>query len=203
LVEAVVFDIGGVLLDWDPRYLYREVFDDHEAMEWFLAHVCTSQWHEAHDRGVSTVDSCRSLAELYPEYAEEIEVWASRSEEMVAGEIPGTPEILDELTAAGVPCYALSNMEEETYPLRAARFPFFARFAGVVISGNEKVAKPEPRIFEILLHRYRLEAPSTLFVDDSPANLAAAAGLGMPTLAFESPAHLRASLVGLGLLGAE
>jgi 2-haloacid dehalogenase len=191
------------LLDWDPRHLYRKVFPDDEAMEWFLAHVCTPQWHEAHDRGVSTVETCHRLAERHPEYVEEIEAWATRSEEMVAGAISGTPEILDELTASGVPCYALSNMEEETYPRRAARFPFFTRFAGVVISGVEKVAKPEPRIFEILLDRYRLDAPSTLFVDDSAVNLAAGAALGLPSVAFRSPAHLRASLVGLGLLEAE
>jgi 2-haloacid dehalogenase len=172
-------------------------------MEWFLANICTPQWHEAHDRGVSTVDSCRRLAELHPGYAEEIWAWATRSEEMVAGLVPGTAAVLDELTDAGVPCYALSNMEAETYPRRAGRYPFFARFSGIVISGCEKVAKPERRIFEILLDRYRLEAATTLFVDDHPANLAAAADVGMATLAFRSPARLRAALVGLGLLEAE
>src|SRR5947199_6094016 len=117
-IEAVVFDIGGVLLDWNPRYLYRELFDDEQEMERFLSKICTPEWHEAHDRGRSFEVSCAELASAHPEYAEMIHAWGRRSEEMVAGPIEETVEILRRLKAAGVPCYALTNMETETFPLR-------------------------------------------------------------------------------------
>lgn len=199
-IDAVVFDVGGVLLDWNPRHLYRKVFDDTEAMESFLAAVCTPAWHDLHDRGASTAESCAALAEAHPELADQIWAWATRSEEMVAGAFDDTVTIVEELIADGVPCYVLSNMEAETFPLRFERFPFFRRFEGILISGREGMAKPDQGIFELLLERFGLNPPTTVFIDDNAGNLEPAAALGMPTLLFQSPESLRRSLRDLGLL---
>ncbi|HEY7948154.1 MAG TPA: HAD family phosphatase [Acidimicrobiales bacterium] len=198
----MVFDIGGVLLDWDPRHLYRQVFDDEQAMEQFLGRICTPQWHEQHDRGASTASSCARLAEAHPEHADEIWAWMTRGEEMVAGTIEDSVEILAELHRGGVACYALSNMEAETFPVRRRRFAFFDLFDGIVISGVEGVAKPDPVIFELLLRRYGLDAGATLFIDDNAENLAPASALGMSTVLFQSPEGLRRSLRHMDLLPA-
>jgi 2-haloacid dehalogenase len=193
-IGAVVFDVGGVLVDWDPRHLYRKLFDDSAAMERFLTSVCSPQWHAPHDRGQSTAESCGRLAEVYPEYADEIWAWMWRSEEMVAGAIDGTVDIVAELTGAGVSCYVLSNMEAETFPRRRARFEFFGWFDGIVVSGLEGVAKPDPEIFRRLLDRFALHPETTLFIDDKVENLESAASLGMRTVWFKSPDGLRRSL---------
>jgi 2-haloacid dehalogenase len=202
-ITAVVFDIHGVLLDWNPRYLYRKLFADKAEMERFLAEICTLEWHSRHDRGVDMRRSCADLAARHPEYASLIEAWVQRSEEMVAGEIPGTVEILDDLRDAGVPRYALTNVEAETYPQRLRRFGFLRSFDGVVASAFEGVAKPDPEIFRRLLDRYRLDPATTLMIDDAPENLASAAGLGMRTFRFESAPRLRRFLEGEGLIGGE
>lgn len=199
-IDAVVFDIGGVLLDWNPRHLYRKVFDDEDVMERFLAEICTPQWHDPHDRGESTADSCARLADAHPQHADEIWAWMTRSEEMVAGALEDTVTILTDLTDAGVACYALSNMEAETFPLRLERYPFFTLFDGVVISGLEGMAKPDREIFELLLERFGLDASATLFIDDNVGNLEPASALGMSTVHFESAQGLRRSLGALGLL---
>ncbi|HXQ43460.1 MAG TPA: HAD family phosphatase [Acidimicrobiales bacterium] len=199
-IETVVFDIGGVLLDWNPRHLYRKVFDDEEAMELFLREVCTPEWHDRHDRGESTADSCARLAQVHPQYADEIWAWSTRSEEMVAGPLEDSVAILTDLTDGGIPCYALSNMEAETFPVRFERYAFFALFDGILISGLEGVAKPDRAIFEILLERFGLDAGTTLFIDDNVANLHPASALGMSTVHFESSEALRRSLRAVGLL---
>jgi 2-haloacid dehalogenase len=196
----VVFDIGGVLLDWDPRYLYRKLFDDDEDMNRFLDEVCTLEWHDAHDRGKPVELSCAELAVVHPEHAELIWAWTRRSEEMIAGPIPDSVELLRELKAAGVPCYALTNMEVETYPLRLERFPFMRWFDGTVVSGFERVAKPDAEIFELLLRRFDLSAASTVLIDDSPRNVRTALSLGMQAVEFQSAAALRRVLAEAGLL---
>jgi 2-haloacid dehalogenase len=199
-IEAVVFDIGGVLLDWNPRYLYRQLFEDEDSMERFLAEVCTMEWHEANDLGVPYTQSCAALAQRHPEQADLIWAWSRRSEEMVGGPITGTVEILRELVTAGVPCYALTNMEAETYPLRRDRYEFMSWFAGTVVSSHERVAKPDPEIFHRLLERFALAAERTLLIDDSQRNVQAARELGMLAIRFESPAQVRRYLKQSGLL---
>jgi 2-haloacid dehalogenase len=199
-VEAVVFDIGGVLLDWDPRHLYRQLIEDEEVMERFLAEICTPEWHAQHDRGVSAERSCAKLAAAHPEHAELIRAWAGRSEEMVAGADPAAVEIVRELKAVGLPCYALTNMEAEAYPRRLERFPFLRLFDGIVVSGLEGVAKPDPEIFRRLLDRYGLTAGAAVMIDDSAANVAAARKLGMRTVRFESASQLRGWFSAAGLL---
>jgi 2-haloacid dehalogenase len=198
-IEAVVFDLGGVLLDWDPRYVYRELFDDEAEMERFLSQVCSREWHEDNDRGVLYADSCAALAARHPGFEELIWTWARRTEDMIGGPIEGTVAVLAELQTAGVPCYGLTNMEAETYPRRVERFTFLQGLVGTVVSSAEGVIKPDPEIFRRLLSRFALVAERTVFVDDSEVNVAAAAELGFVAVRFVSPEALRADLVALGL----
>jgi 2-haloacid dehalogenase len=201
-IEAVVFDVGGVLLDWNPRYLYRKLFDDEKEMERFLSEVCTLEWHDAHDRGKPLEVSCAELATTHPSYAEQIYAWGQRSEEMVGGPIQETVELLRELKDAGVPVYALTNMEVETYPRRLERFPFLRWFDGAVVSSFEGVAKPDAEIFQLLLERFGLDPRRTLLVDDSAQNVRAARSAGMQAMQFSSASELRALLEEAGLLAA-
>ena len=198
--RAVVFDLGGVLLDWNPRHLYRKLFDDETEMERFLSDVCTLDWHRAHDLGVPPSETSPALVAAHPEHAERIWAWTERTEEMLSGPIDGTVEILRELRAAGVPCYALTNMETWTYPGRRERYPFLTWFDGTVVSGFERVAKPDPRVFELLLDRFGLTAAETVLIDDSAKNVEAAQTVGMQAIKFESPARLRRWLADAGLL---
>ena len=148
--------------------------------------------------------SCAQLAAEHPDHAEEIQAWIRRSEEMVAGMVPGmvpgTLGVLEDLQAAGVPCFALTNIDAHTYPLRVGRFPFMSSFDGIVVSAHEGMAKPDHEIFRRLLDRYQLEPATTLMIDDVAANVAAAAELGMQTFRFESASQLRAHLEAVGLL---
>lgn len=199
-IDAVLWDIGGVLLDWNPRYLYRKMFDDEAEMERFLTDVCTPDWHSAHDRGVSFEESCALLARRHPEHAGAIMAWGRHSEEMEGGEIAETVAILTDLRAAGVPCYALTNMERETYPRRVARYPFMSWFEDTVVSSHEGLVKPDPRLYQVALQRFGLNPERVLAIDDLERNLATAASLGMTTIHYRSPKDLRARLTELGML---
>jgi 2-haloacid dehalogenase len=198
-VDTVVFDIGGVLLDWDPRHLYRKLIDDLGQLADFLDRICTTEWHHAHDLGVPILESCRELAREHPGNAELIMAWAERGEEMIAGQIDGTVEVLAELSQAGVRCLALSNMEAETFPLRRERFAFMRSFDGCVISGIEGVAKPDPAIIKLLLTRYQLDPARTVLIDDKPDNIAMAKQAGLEAIRFADPGQLRGDLRALGL----
>jgi 2-haloacid dehalogenase len=198
-IDVVVFDLGGVLIDWNPRHLYRRLFTDHDEMERFLADVCTDDWHRQHDLGADIQESCRLLAAMHPGYRDMIMAWAEHGEEMAAGQFDETVDLLTELKEAGARCYALSNMEPETFAIRYERFGFMKLFDGCVISGIEGVAKPHRRIFEILLGRYDLDPAALVFVDDSERNVAAARALGMRALQYTSAAQLRRALRALGV----
>ncbi len=199
-IRAVVFDLGGVLIDWDPRHVYRDLFGDPAEMERFLAEVCTQDWHRAHDLGADVRVSCERLARAHPRHRDMIMVWAERGEQMAAGQFDDTVAVLRELVDAGMPCYALSNMEPDAFAARRQRFEFMGWFSGCVISGLEGVAKPDPRIFRILLDRYGLEPAATLFVDDTAANVRAARDLGLAAARFTSAGKLRELLTRLRLL---
>jgi 2-haloacid dehalogenase len=198
-IDAVVFDLGGVLIDWDPRYVYRPLFDDPADMEEFLGSVCTADWHRAHDLGADITQSCEQLARRYPEHRDMIMVWAEHGEQMAAGQFDDTVQVLGDVKAAGVRCYALSNMEPDAFRVRRARFPFMDWFDAYVISGLEGVAKPDRRIFEILLRRHGLRPQACVFIDDQARNVDAARELGLVGLHFSSAARLRQDLSGLGL----
>lgn len=199
-IDAVVFDLGGVLIDWNPRHLYRQLFANPAEMEQFLARICSPEWHRAHDLGADTRESCERLAALHPGYRDMIMAWADRSEEMVSGQLDQTVLVLSQVKAAGLRCYTLSNMEPDTFPVRRVKFPFMDWFDGHVISGIEGVAKPDQRIFEILLKRYALDPTATVFVDDSRQNVEAADALGLRALHFSSAGTLERELQALGVI---
>lgn len=199
--RIVVFDLGGVLLRWDPRFLYRKLFDgDEAAMERFLATVCTQEWNERQDAGRSFADAVAELVPVHAQQSELIEAFGKRFGEMVPGAIEETVEVVAELKSRDVPLYALSNWSAETFPPLRARFTFLEWFDGIVISGEEGFMKPDPRIFRVLLERYRIAPDESVFIDDDPRNPAVAASLGMHGIHFRSPQLLRSELRALGLL---
>lgn len=192
-------------MDWDPRYLYTPLFGgDTEAMESFLSTVCVpgGEWHLSMDAGRPIDEAISEMVALYPEQAELVKAWADPEDAMVRRIFEGTVDILKELKARGVPCYALSNMEQQRYERRKERHAFMSWFDGAYISGYEGVVKPEPRFFELALERFGLQASSSVFIDDRSENVAAAAGVGLRTVLFRSPAQVRQELAGLGLLSA-
>lgn len=194
ILGAMVFDVGGVLLDWDPRHLYRKLIPDPLEMEWFLANVCTSQCHDPHDRGASTAQSCAVLARRWPAYAGLIWAWWERGEEMVAGPLDDGVALLRQVVDSRLACDALTNMEAETYPKRRRRYEFLSWFAGTVVSGFEGVAKPDPQIYEVLLGRFDLDPETTLFIDDREVNVAAAVHVGMEAYLNTGPEPVLARL---------
>jgi 2-haloacid dehalogenase len=199
--SVAIFDLGGVLLDWNPRHLYRKLFDgDEAAMEQFLATVCTTEWNERQDAGRSFAEATRELLPRHADKIELIEAFGKRSGEMIAGAIDGTVDVLVELKARGVPIYAITNWSAETFPPQRQRFAFLSWFDGIVVSGMEGVMKPDPRIFQILCERHRIAPESAVFIDDVAANAAAASALGMHGIHFRSADQLRRELVAVGLL---
>ena len=192
--KAVVFDLGGVLIDWDPRYLYRKLLADEAAVEEFLATVCTPEWNAEQDRGRPFAEGVAELAERHPEHAADIAAYHERWPEMLAGEVPGSVEVLADLRAAGVPLYALTNWAAETFAITRERFEFLDWFCGLLVSGEEGMTKPDPAIFRLLLDRFGLDPAATVFVDDSEANVAAARGLGIDAVRFTGPERLRREL---------
>ena len=197
--DTVVFDLGGVLIDWDPRHLYRTLFrGDHAAMERFLSEVCTPAWNLQQDAGRPWTEAVAALQEQYPEHGELIGAFHLRWSEMVAGEIPGTVAILRALHAAGTPLYALTNFSHETYPIAEQRFDFLSLFRGIVVSGSERLVKPDPAIYRLLVERFGLDPARCVYIDDNAANAAAAGLLGMHAIHFTSPDALATELRALG-----
>jgi 2-haloacid dehalogenase len=196
-----VFDLGGVLIDWNPRHLYRKLFDgDDAAMEHFLATVCTQSWNSQQDAGRTFSEACASLKLEHPTHADLIDAWFLRQPEMVTGPIQGTVDILAELRARGVPLYALSNWSAETFPLSLKRFDFLRWFQGILLSGEVRLIKPDPRIFQLFLSTHAIDPAHAVYIDDLKPNIDAAAALGMRGILFTDPPTLRSELVNLGLL---
>jgi 2-haloacid dehalogenase len=198
--EAVVFDLGGVLIDWDPRYLYRSIFDgDEAAMERFLAEVTTPAWNAEQDAGRTWREAIDALIALHPDRRDLIVAYDERWAEMLGGAIEGTVAVLADLRAAGTRLAALSNWSAEKFPIARARYRFLDWFETIVVSGEVGIAKPDPRIFRHLLELTGLVAEATVYVDDVPANVAVAEDLGMVGLRFRDPGTLRDDLRRLGL----
>jgi 2-haloacid dehalogenase len=200
-VKAVVFDLGGVLIDWDPRYLYRKLLDDEAAVEEFLATVCTPEWNAEQDRGRPFAEGVAELVERHPVHAAAITAYHERWTEMLGGDIGGSVELLAELRETGVPVYALTNWSAETFGVARERFGFLEWFDGVLVSGEERMIKPDPAIFRLLLDRFGLDPEATFYVDDSEQNVAAADRLGFDAVRFTTPARLRRDLEARRLLG--
>jgi 2-haloacid dehalogenase len=199
--NIVVFDLGGVLIDWDPRHLYRKLFaSDEAAMEHFLATVCTHEWNRLQDAGRTFAEGARFLKAEHPDKSELIDAYGNRFDEMLAGPITGSVEILAELRDRGTPLYGLTNWSAETYPAAFDRFAFLRWFRGILVSGEVEVIKPDPRIFALLIERFAIEPQRAVYIDDVEANVAAARPFGIHAIHFTTPANLRQELAGLGLL---
>jgi 2-haloacid dehalogenase len=198
--SIVVFDLGGVLIDWNPRHLYRKLIADETAMETFLATVCTQTWNERQDAGRTFAEAAALLCAQHPHHRELIEAYGARFDEMMKGPIEGSVTILRTLHRHGVPLYALSNWSRETFPLAQRRFAFLKLFRGLVISGEIGMIKPDPRIFAHLLERFGIAAGDAVYIDDNPRNAEAVRAFGMHGIHFTDPEKLRRELEDLRLL---
>ena len=190
-VTAVVFDLGGVLIDWDPRHLYRKLIADEGFMEWFLAEVCSPSWNAEQDAGRSWAEAVAEAKARHPEHGALIEAYAARWPEMVAGDIAGTVAVLEELAARRVPLYALTNWSAESFHVARDRFAWLGRFRDILVSGEVGMKKPDPRIFRLLAQRIDLEPEAVAFIDDQPDNVAAGRALGFRAIRFTTPEMLR------------
>ena len=199
--SVAVFDLGGVLIDWNPRYLYRKLFDgDDHAMEHFLATVCTSHWNSRQDAGRSLGEACASLKSQHPAHTKMIDAWRERYDEMLGGPIHGTVDLLAELRSRNIPIYALSNWSAETFPVAQKRFDFLRWFRGTVLSGDARLLKPDPRIFQLLFQTHKIDPAEAVYVDDLQANVDAATALGMHGIRFTEASALRSELARVGLI---
>jgi 2-haloacid dehalogenase len=200
-VKAVVFDIGGVLFDWSPRYLYRKLIDDPARLDHFLLRVLTLDWHFQHDLGRDFADTSAELIAAHPGEAELIRAFGPRFEETIGAPIPGTHEIVRALHDAGIPLFCITNFSHEFFPpFRARHAALFDRFQHIVVSGEVKLAKPDPAIYALALQRFGLEPGEGIFADDVLANAAAASANGLVGHHFQGADGFRNTLVSLGIL---
>ncbi len=197
--STVVFDLGGVLIDWNPRYLYRKLLPSEAEVEWFLSEICTPEWNEAQDAGRPWSEAVAELSARFPARASLIAAYDERWPEMLGGEIAGSVEILRSLRDGGTRLYALTNWSAEKFELTYPRFEWLSWFEGIVVSGREGLLKPDPRIFRLLIDRYGLDPAHTVYIDDVERNVAVAAELGMIAVHFVDSHQLSADLTRLGL----
>jgi len=200
MIISVVFDLAGVLIDWDPRYLYAKLLPDGAAVDAFLEHVCSPAWRSEQDRGRPLDEATAVLQAQFPDHSDLIAAYYGRWPEMLAGPIEGGVAVLSELATRHVPLYCLSNWSRATYEMMRPRFAFLESFNGVVLSGDVGVLKPDAAIFRELEQRYGLEPSTTIFADDSAKNIEGAARLGYDAIHFIDGPTLRLELVERGLL---
>lgn len=200
-VSTVIFDVGNVLYDWNPRFLYERLIDDDRALDAFLRDVVTSEWHFQHDLGRPFAETHAELAALFPDQADLIAAWGPRFNESLGPMIPGMAAIVAELDAAAVPLFAITNFSGEFWPpFRATDPGLFDRFRDIVVSGDELMVKPDPAIYRLALHRFGVAAADALFIDDRADNVAGAESVGMAGHRFINAPTLRADLMQRGLL---
>jgi 2-haloacid dehalogenase len=199
-ITTIVFDLGGVLIDWNPRHLYRKIFGtDEAAMERFLAEICTPEWNARLDAGRPFAEGVAELIEVHPDQAEAIAAFQTRWPEMLGESLEGSVRIMREAKRFGLGTYALSNWSAETFPVTRPRYPFLEEMDGILISGEVGVGKPDPAIYREFLRRFGLAAETSVYVDDWDRNVAAAVAVGMHGIHFRDAAQLRADLRGLGV----
>jgi len=201
-IKAIIFDFGGVLIDWNPHNLYRNYFpkDEPQAIDDFLDEIGFYTWNAEQDRGRSFAEGVAVLSVKFPHRAALIEAYAAHWIDSIAGEISGTVEILQKLKGKAYPLYGLSNWSAETFPLIKDDYPFFNKFDEIILSGEVGLIKPDPEIYHLLLSKISYTANECVFIDDSMANIDAAKDLGLQVLHFKSPEILRNNLEGFGLL---
>ena len=193
-IKNVVFDFGGVLVDWNPHHLYDKYFGSVEKATWFLENICRYSWNLQMDKGKPFVEGVAELQAIYPEWSEAIGIYHTRWIEMMGGEVEGTPDLLRRLKAAGYRVFGLSNWSMETFPLVRDEFPIFKELEGKVISGEELMVKPEPEIYHCLFERYSLVPEESIFIDDNADNVAASIREGMPAIRFVGAKELEREL---------
>ena len=200
-IDTIIFDLGGVLIDWNPRHLYRKIFKSDEEIEWFLQNVCTGEWNEKQDAGRSFEDATNELLAKFSEHEIPIRAWYDRWEETIGGRIDGTVEIFRAIRdSKKFKLFALTNWSEQTFPWALENFDFLHWFEGIVVSGVEKTRKPFPEFYKILLDRYHIDPSKAIFIDDVHKNILGAKTVGIDGIHFQSPDQLRSELQRLGIL---
>ncbi len=199
-VRAAIFDIGNVLFTWHPRFLYERLIGDDRALAAFLDDVVTLEWHFQHDEGRDFADTSAELTALHPQHADLIAAWQPRFNESIGGPVPGMHDLVGDLDSAGVPLFAITNFSHEFWPpFRAEWTGLFDRFREIVVSGDEKLVKPDPAIYHLALDRFGLQPHEAVFIDDNEANVLAARALGIHSIHFTDVASTRSELADLGL----
>lgn len=199
LIKNIIFDFGGVLVDWNPRYLYKSVFNDDEKMAYFLHNICHDAWNLEQDRGRSLAEGTQILLDQHPEYSDLIKMFYDQWETMLHSDIPETVALLYQLKPH-YHLYGLTNWSGETFPIAYKRYSFFKEFEGIVVSGDEKLIKPDPRIFQLILDRYNLVPEESLFIDDNLNNINQAKRMGFHAIHFLNPTQLSMELNELKLI---
>ena len=192
--RSVIFDVGRVLFDWDLRHLFAKLIDDEAELEWFLTNVVTPQWHYQHDAGRPLADMLPELKADFPDHAALIDAYAARFNETIPGPVPGSLELVERLDDAAVPLFAITNFGHEFWEGFRPTQPVFDRFQGIVVSGAEKLTKPDPAIYRLAIERFGIDLAGALFIDDVPANVAAAESVGMAGHVFAGAAALEQEL---------
>ncbi len=191
MITAIIFDLGGVLIDWNPKYLYKKIFNGEAEIEDFLQKICTADWNEEQDAGHSLHEATEALIKKYPEHEENIRAYYGRWHEMLGGAIEGTVEIFRKMKESRrFKLYALTNWSAETFPIAQKQYDFLNWFNGVVVSGTEKMRKPVPEFYRLLLNRYNIKATEALFIDDNKRNTDAAQQVGINSIVFTAPERL-------------
>lgn len=201
--NTIVFDLGGVLIDWNPDYVFKTIFENDEEMKWFYENVCTPDWNENQDAGRSLHEATEELITKFPDHEKNIRAYYDRWEEMLGGAIEGTVEVLRELRYnTNVRLYALTNWSHETFPIALQRYEFLHWFDGRIVSGEEKTRKPFKQIYQSLIERFQINPGNAIYTDDNVRNLHPASELGFHTIHFKEPAQFRQELVQLKILTA-
>ena len=201
VIKNVIFDLGGVLIDWNPEYVYLDVFNgNRKKMQWFFDQICTFGWNENQDAGYPLAQALADRIKLFPQYEQLIRMFYDRWEEMLAGQIDGTVAILKRLVVnPNYKVVALTNWSAETFPIALKRFEFLHWFEGIVVSGTEKTRKPFLNIYQITLDRYQLNPKKSLFIDDNKRNIKAAKKFGIHTIQFQNPIQLQTAMEVIGI----
>jgi 2-haloacid dehalogenase len=199
-IDTIIFDLGGVLIDWNPKYLYSQIFKNEEEMKSFFENICTSDWNEEQDAGRSLKKGTEFLVNKYPDHEENIRAFYGRWEEMLKGPIQETVDLFKEIKNRGFRTYALTNWSEETFAIALNRFDFLKWFDGIVVSGTEKTTKPFPEIYKILFDRYNVVPNKAVFIDDNLRNIKAAEKLGLKVIHFEDSQRLKKELEKFNIL---
>lgn len=199
-IKNIVFDFGGVLVDWNPRYLFKEIFNDDEKMEYFLRNICTESWNIQQDAGRSIAEGTKLLQKQFPEEREMIQKFYDGWEVMLKDEIHENTRLLDKFNKEKYRLFGLTNWSGETFPLALDRFDFFKEFEGIVVSGDEKIVKPYDEIYLLLLDRYKIKAEDSIFIDDNLNNIKAAINLGFHTIHYTEKVNLEDQFKQLGIL---